>query len=144
MECVQRRTIDHGRLMAEHHLLAIFKAVQDDRSSVAQPDLEHGLLVLPPPSLKHPARQQNIRDVDYVMGHSHLAHGSVVIAELEKVPDYGQCTRYLRNTLDLWDVGGCQALYSSSVSIFCEASGYAMPSTHQEDHIKQDRTQSER
>lgn len=67
MEGIQRRTVDHGRLMPQHHLLAIIKAVHDNRASVAQADLEHGLLVLAPPSLDYHGRQQILRNLDYVM-----------------------------------------------------------------------------
>ena len=68
----------------------------------------------------------------------------MIIAELEEVSDNRECSWYLRKSFDLWDIGGGQTLCGLSVSITCAASKYPVHSTHQEDDIKQDRTQGER
>lgn len=51
MERVQLRSINDSRLPSNEHLLAILEVINDNSSRVAEPDLEDGVFVLPPPFL---------------------------------------------------------------------------------------------
>lgn len=51
MESVQLRPIDHSRLIAYEHAPAVVETVDHDRSRIAEPYLEDGVLVFVPPFL---------------------------------------------------------------------------------------------
>lgn len=89
MKSVQLWTVDGGRLVADQHLAAVIKRVDDHCAGVAQSDLEDGPAVLSPPA---------------------FAGRGMILAEFEQMPGYGDGTWYLGQSFNVWDVGMCYGL----------------------------------
>lgn len=53
MKRVKLRAVDDGRLVAEHHSLAIIEAVDHHGPGISESDLENGVFVFPPPFLDY-------------------------------------------------------------------------------------------
>ena len=83
MECIKRRAVDNGRLVADQHPLCIIERVHHHCTSIPQPDLKDADSVFPPPR---------------------LTDNGMIIAESEKVTSDGQGTRNFGYALDVGDI----------------------------------------